>query len=80
MLCILANIFILVNCVDNNILCQILYFITNNIYLGTFSKYKGGLFYLVQFKDKINEYEFESGDNYYIYVQHNNIIRINICS
>lgn len=45
-----------------------------------FSNSKGGLFYLVQFKDKINEDEFESGDSYYIDGQHNNITRINICS
>lgn len=45
-----------------------------------FSIPKGGLFYLVQFKDKINEDEFESGDSYYIDGQHNNITRINICS
>lgn len=45
-----------------------------------FSNSKGGLFYLIKFKDKINEAEFESGDNYYIDGQHNNVTRINICS
>lgn len=44
------------------------------------SNSKGGLFYLVKFKDKINKDEFEDGSNYYIHGQHNTITRINICS
>lgn len=45
-----------------------------------FSKMKGGLFYLVKFKNKINIKEFEDGNNYYINEINNNITRINICS
>ena len=41
---------------------------------------KGGLFYLVKFKDKISEDEFEDGNNYFITKKANNITRINICS
>ncbi len=41
---------------------------------------KGGIFYLVQFKDNVNEDEFENGSNYYIDGDHNHITRINICS
>lgn len=45
-----------------------------------FSNSKGGIFYLVKFKDKVNEKKFENGSNYYIDGNHNNITRINICS
>lgn len=45
-----------------------------------FSNSKGGLFYLVKFKSKIDEKSFENGNNYYIYGNHDNITRINICS
>jgi len=45
-----------------------------------FSKTKGGLFYLVKFKNKINMEEFEDGCNYYIDGNHINTTRINICS
>lgn len=41
---------------------------------------KGGLFYLVKFKDKISKDEFEDGNNYFITKKANNITRINICS
>lgn len=41
---------------------------------------KGGLFYLVKFKDKISEDEFEDGSNYFISKKANNVTRINICS
>ena len=44
------------------------------------SKPKGGLFYLVKFKNKINMEKFEDGNNYFIDGQHNDITRINICS
>lgn len=45
-----------------------------------YSNPKGGLFYLVKFKDKISEEEFEDGSNYFITKKANNITRINICS
>ena len=45
-----------------------------------FSKMKGGLFYLVKFKNKINMEEFEDGSNYYIDGNHVDTTRINICS
>ena len=45
-----------------------------------FSTIKGGLFYLVIFKDKINLKEFDDGSNYYIDRKHINTTRINICS
>ena len=45
-----------------------------------FSTIKGGLFYLVIFKDKINLEEFDDGSNYYIDRKHINTTRINICS
>ena len=45
-----------------------------------YSKPKGGLFYLVKFKDKIDTDEFEDGSIYYIDKNHSNIVRINICS
>ena len=41
---------------------------------------KGGLFYLVKFKDKISEDEFEDGSNYFISRKANKVTRINICS
>lgn len=41
---------------------------------------KGGLFYLVKFKNKINENEFTSGNIYYLDEFHSNETRINICS
>ena len=44
------------------------------------SNTKGGLFYLVKFKNKINTEQFENGRNYYIYGNHSNTTRINICS
>lgn len=44
------------------------------------SKMKGGLFYLVKFKDKTNTEEFEDGSNYFIDGSHSDITRINICS
>jgi 2-aminoadipate transaminase len=43
------------------------------------SKAKGGLFYLVKFKDEVNLDEFEDGSNYFIEGGHNNTTRINIC-
>ena len=43
------------------------------------SKPKGGIFYLVEFYNYINENVFENGSNYYINENHNNITRINIC-
>ena len=45
-----------------------------------FTNSKGGLFYLVKFKNEINEDVFESGNNYYIEHNHSNTTRINICS
>ena len=45
-----------------------------------YSNPKGGLFYLVKFKEKIREEEFEDGSNYFITKKANNITRINICS
>lgn len=45
-----------------------------------FSKMKGGLFYLVKFKNEINIKEFEDGNNYYIDGKHSDVTRINICS
>ena len=39
-----------------------------------------GLFYLVKFKDKISEDEFEDGSSYFINRKANNATRINICS
>lgn len=44
------------------------------------TKSKGGLFYLVRFKDKVNMEEFEDGSNYFIKGDYSNITRINICS
>lgn len=44
------------------------------------SNSKGGLFYLIRFKGKINKEEFEDGSAYYIDGQHSDITRINICS
>ena len=41
---------------------------------------KGGLFYLVKFKDEINKNEFEDGNKYFITKLSSNITRINICS
>lgn len=45
-----------------------------------FSTIKGGLFYLVIFKNKINLEEFDDGSNYYIDRKYINTTRINICS
>lgn len=45
-----------------------------------YSKPKGGLFYLLKFKDRINMEEFEDGSNYYINRINNKTTRINICS
>lgn len=44
------------------------------------SNSKGGLFYLVKFKNKIDKDEFEDGNIYYIDANHDNITRINICA
>lgn len=44
-----------------------------------FSNPKGGLFYIVEFKSEIDTDIFESGNNYYIDENHDNITRINIC-
>ena len=49
-------------------------------YVVSYSHVDGGLFYLVKFKDVINEDIFENGNNYYIEGIHNNETRINICS
>lgn len=49
-------------------------------YVVSYSYVDGGLFYLVKFKDVINEDIFENGNNYYIEGIHNNETRINICS
>ena len=44
------------------------------------SKPKGGLFYFVKFKEKINLEELEDGSNYFIEGDYHNTTRINICS
>ena len=41
---------------------------------------KGGLFYLVRFKEEVDKNIFESGNNYYIDNSHEKETRINICS
>lgn len=41
---------------------------------------KGGLFYLIKFKSKIDESIFDNGNNYYLDNNHENETRINICS
>lgn len=41
---------------------------------------KGGLFYLVKFRNYLNEQEFEIGNNYYLDKIHEKETRINICS
>ncbi|MBQ7141256.1 MAG: PLP-dependent aminotransferase family protein [Bacilli bacterium] len=46
----------------------------------SYSKVRGGLFISIKFKEKIDNYVFESGDNYYIDKNHNNETRINICN
>lgn len=46
----------------------------------SYSQIEGGLFYLVRFKDKVNEEIFENGNNYYIDDTHSNETRISICS
>lgn len=46
----------------------------------SYSQMNGGLFYLVKFKNKVNEEIFENGNNYYIDDDHDNETRINICS
>ena len=54
--------------------------VKNNYKIDYFTKSKGGLFYLVKFKDNIENDEFENGSIYYINKKVNNISRINICS
>lgn len=44
------------------------------------SKSKGGIFYLVKFKNNVDQNIFENGNNYYIDGNHTNVTRINICS
>lgn len=46
----------------------------------SYSQVDGGIFYLVKFKNKVNEEVFENGNNYYIDDNHSNETRINICS
>lgn len=41
---------------------------------------KGGIFYLVKFKNYVDVELFENGNNYYIEDNYNNVTRINICS
>lgn len=43
------------------------------------TKPKGGMFFLIKFKNKINLEDFEDGSKYYINRNHTNITRINIC-
>lgn len=43
------------------------------------SKPKGGLFYLVEFKNPVDENVFENGNHYYIDKNHGHATRINIC-
>lgn len=45
-----------------------------------YTKIKGGLFYMVHFKDKVNLDKYESLDKYYIKGVYPNMTRINICS
>ena len=52
----------------------------NNNQIVFISNIKGGIFYLVKFKNKVNTEHFESGSNYYINGNHANTARINICS
>ena len=52
----------------------------NNNQIVFISNIKGGIFYLVKFKNKVNMEHFENGSNYYIDGNHANITRINICS
>lgn len=54
--------------------------LNNNKSVLTYSKAKGGLFVLVKFKEKINHNIYESGNNYYIDKNHNDVTRINICN
>ncbi len=49
-------------------------------YVLSYSQPDGGLFYLVKFKDKVNEEIFLNGNDYYIDDGHDNETRINICS
>lgn len=44
------------------------------------TKPKGGLFYLVKFKNRVEETQFENGNNYYLEKNHDNETRINFCS
>ena len=44
------------------------------------SKSKGGIFYLVKFKNDVDENIFEVGNKYYIDDGHENITRVNICN
>lgn len=46
----------------------------------SYSHINGGVFYLVKFKNKVNEEIFENGNDYYINGDHDNETRINICS
>ena len=41
---------------------------------------KGGLFFLVKFKEKVNTRFFDNGNKYYIEPHHENFTRINICA
>jgi len=50
----------------------------NNII--SFSEPKGGIYFLVKFKEKIDERIYENGNNYYIDENHENETRINICN
>ena len=52
----------------------------NNNQIVFISNIKGGIFYLVKFKNKVNTEHFENGSNYYIDGNHANTTRINICS
>lgn len=45
-----------------------------------YTKPKGGLFFLVKFKNDIDRKCFESGSNYYLEGKHDNETRINICA
>ena len=45
-----------------------------------YTKSKGGLFYVVRFKHKVNEFFFENLNNYYMENGHEFETRINICS
>lgn len=48
--------------------------------IESFSKSKGGIFYLVKFKHPVDTNLFEDGSHYYIEDNYSDITRINICS